>query len=262
MHSFEEALAKHQSIVPIRGRQDQNTRPLVDRKSDRITIRVDNPESPKSVIVRLYRTDVVTYNIDGTIDLDPYPSRTTNMMVYALLGRKVSPAWASRDHGIPNHVTYVEGRYYHTPEYCTIDTATPSGDWQVIGGTKPFGVPQLDRKRAKQALKDANYYTFRLWLLALIRLGDDLDPRSKGQFWNKSPANWSPSDAVRRLQAGPDGRKSVAEDMSRMCAIKTELDALRRAVYNYYDVCDTLEVPYFEDYRAMTNAFKMMRQYK
>lgn len=260
IQSFEAALTKYRSIAPIRGRRDQNTRPLANRKSDTLTIRVDNPEDPKSVIVKLYSTDVVTYNIDGTIDLEPYPSRMTNMMVHALLG-KVSPVWASRDHGVPDFVTYVDGRYYHTPEYCTVDTATTDGQWQVVGGAKPFEVPRLDRKRAKQALTETGYYAFKPWLQTQIRLGDDLDPRPRGQYWHRRPANWSPSDTVRRLQAGPEGWLSMAKDMSRQCALKTELDALRRAVYNYHDVCDTIEVPYFDDFRDMTNAFKMMRQY-
>lgn len=259
LQSFEAALTKYQSIVPIRGRRDQNTRPLVNRKSDTLTIRVDDMENPQSVIVRLYSTDVVTYNIDGTIDLDPYPSRMTCMMVHSLLG-KVSPAWASRDYGIPNHVTYVDGRYYHTPEYCTVDTATPSGEWQVVGGAKPFSVPQLDRKRAKQALKDVNYYDFKLWLETQIRI--NLDPRPDRFYWKTSANNWSPHSTVRMLQDGPTGWTEMVSEMSARCSLKTELDAIRQTVYKYSDVCDTIEVPYFEDYREVQNALKMMRRYK
>lgn len=258
--SFEAALAKHQSITPIRGRQDQNTRPLVNRKSDTITIRVDDPQNPQSVIVRLYRTNVVTYNIDGTIDLDPYPSRMTNMMVWSLLGRQVCTHWASRDYGVPNHVTQVGARYYNTPEYCTIDTLTPSGEWQVVGGTKPFFVPQIDRVKARQALLDANFYSFKLWLDTQIRI--NLDPRPDPFYWKTSANNWSPHSTVRMLQDGPTGWTEMVSEMSARCSLKTELDAIRQAVYKYDDVYTTTEVPFFESYNTMNNALKQMRRYK
>lgn len=258
--SFEAALAKYNSITPIRGRRDQNTRPLVSRKSDTLTIRVDNPEDPRSVIFRLYSTDVVTYNIDGTIDLDPYPSRMTNMMVWSLLGRQVCTYWASRYRGVPNHVTQVGTRYYNTPEFCTIDTLTPSGEWQVVGGSKPFTVPQIDRAKAKQALLDTDFYSFKLWLDTQIRIG--LDPRSNKFYWKTSANNWAPHSTVRMLQDGTTGWTEMVSEMSGRCSLKTELDAIRQAVYKYADVYDTVEVPYFEDYREMQNALKTMRRYK
>ena len=49
--------------------------------------------------------------------------------------------------------------------------------------------------------------------------------------------------------------------MSVHCDINRELETLRRAVYKYAGAVTTTEVPYFEDYKALTNAFASTRKY-
>jgi hypothetical protein len=49
--------------------------------------------------------------------------------------------------------------------------------------------------------------------------------------------------------------------MSKRCELDRELETLRRAVYKYAGAVTETAVPYFESYKAMTNAFAAMRKY-
>lgn len=256
--SYKAACDKYNSIAPIRGRQDQNTRPLARRSNDNLTIRQD--ETTGDIIVRLYRTDIITYKNDGDgynnpIELDPYPSVTTNRVVTSILAPHVFPYWGDRHPSVPNHITEVGGRYYNTPSYALIQPAETG--WTLVGGEKPFEVPRLNRKEAKQALRDANFYTFQIWFNTLIRL--NLDPKAEGS-WRTGPFDWSPHEAMKYLTAGEDGWRAIAGRMSRRVDLKREFETLRHAVYKSELCYDTETIPYFEDYRSLQNAFNRLRR--
>lgn len=258
MLSFDSAYKKYQSIKPIRGRSDQNTRPLARRSNDNLTIRQD--PTTNDIVVRLYSTDIIRYDAQGdgynnTIELDPYPSVLTNRIMWSILGPHVNTHWADRyPHTIPNHITEVGGRYYNTPSYALIQPQETG--WTLVGGEKPFEVPKINRKEAKQALRDANYYTFQTWLNTLLRLGQDL--RSEG--WRSSPFSWSPSEAYKYLAAGEDGWREIASRMPRRVDPEREYAALRQAVYKYYQCYDTEVIPYFTSYRELQNALDRLRR--
>jgi hypothetical protein len=215
MLSYDSALKKHQSIKPIRGRSDQNTRPLARRGNDNLTIRQDPSNS--DIVVRLYQTDIIRYKSGGDgynnlIELDPYPSVLTNRVMWSILGPHTNTHWSDRDYPLPNHITEVGGRYYNTPDYALIQPAETG--WTLVGGEKPFEVPRLDRKEAKQALRDANFYTFQTWLNTLIRLNND--PRAESRGWGRpKPFEWSPSQAFQYLTAGEEGWREIAGRMKR-----------------------------------------------
>ena len=259
MLSFNSAYKKWASIKPIRGRSDQNTRPLARRGNDNLTIRQD-PDT-KDILVRLYRTDIIRYSSEGDghnnlIELDPYPSALTNRILQSILAPHVFTHWADRyPNAIPSNITEVNGRYYHTPSYALIQPDQQG--WHIVGGNRPFEVPRLNRKEAKQALRDANYYTFQTWLETLIRLNQD--PRAEGS-WRSTPFSWSPSEAMRYLTAGEDGWREIAGRMSRRIDPKREYEALRVAVYRYDMAYDTEVIPYFDSYREMQNALNRLRR--
>jgi len=259
MLSFKEAHAKWASIKPIRGREDQNTRPLVRRGNDNLTIRQD-PET-KDIVVRLYHTDIVRYvaadgdGYNNLIELGPYPSSTTNRVVYSLLGPHVNPYWSHRTHG-PSHVTEVSGRYYNTPEYALIQP--DERGWHIVGGQKPFEVPHLNRKEGNAALKATGYDMFKLWLNTRIRL--DLDPRAS-TTWRRAPYQWGNGyGAVMYLTEGEAGWAEVAGRMSANAPLKYELESLRRAVYRCELCYDTVEIPHFESHKDLQAALNRLRR--
>lgn len=243
MLSYETALIKYNSIKPIRGRSDQNTRPLARRGNDNLTIR---QYDDGDIAVRLYYTDVITYHTDGTITLDPYGSTTTNRVVWSILGPHVNPHWSDSK----PHVTRVGGRYYHTPEYAHIQPHNEG--WELLGGSKPIEVPYLNRKLAKQALEDHDYNTFVVWLETQIRL--NLDPRHLS--WRPSPFQYTPSVLIGYLKDGPSGWSEIAQRMSTRCALKRELESVRLAIYQYEMCYEDTVYDHFDSYTAMTNAFK------
>lgn len=257
MLSFDSALRIYNSIKPIRGRSDQNTRPLARRGSDILTIRQDPNNG--DIVVRLYSTDIIRYYAQGDgcnnpIELGPYPSATTNRVVWSLLGPHVNTFWSNRSHALPNHITEVNGRYYNTPEYALIQP--DERGWHVIGGAKPFEVPRLNRKEGSLAIKEYGVKEFETWLRTLIRL--DQDPRSS-RYQSRS-YDWSTREIRELLSVGPKRWGEVAERMSQYRPLKSEFEALRRAVYNAEMCYETETVPYFEGYQALHNALNRMRR--
>jgi len=256
--TYEEAHAKWASIKPIRGREDQNTRPLARRANDSLTIRQDTETN--DIVVRLYSTDIVTYHSpDGDqanhITLEPYASALTNRIISSLFGyTHLHTHWADRDHPAPDHITGVNGRYYNTPDYAYIRCGDP--EWTLVSGAKPFEVPRLDRKGGKQALRDANYDTFKLWLETRIRLG----VIEFGYLWSRSPYKWTPRLAWQYLTAGEEGWAEVVKRMSSSTPLERELESLRRAVYSYAGCYDTETVEYFDSWQQLDAALRQMRR--
>ena len=255
--SYIAALSKWESIKPIRGRKDQNTRPLYRRTDDTKTIRKLNNGS---IAFRLHSTDVVTFHVDGTVELWPYASVSTCAFVRSVFGyhNHIHAHWSDRDYKLPNHVTQVEGRYYHTPSFATLSKDDTTSRWSLLAGNEPFEVTTLDKTLTKEALKDTGYNQFKLWLNTQIRLG--LDPR-KGDSWRAFPYEWSHREVSQYLTAGPEGWNELVRRMSKRCHVNRDLEVLRRAVYKYAGAGTTTEVPYFEDYNDMANTFASTRKY-
>lgn len=260
MLSYDSALKKYNSIKPIRGRQDQNSRPLARRGNDNLTIRQD-PDT-KDIVVRLYYTDIIRYlsneastGFDGHnnhIEITPYTSVMTNRVMWSILGPHVNTHWADR-YQAPNHITEVGGLYYNTPEYLVV--APKETGWELVAGDRPVEVSYTNRKEGRQALKDSNYYAFKLWLETRIRLG----VAEFGHRWGGA-YNWSPREVMGYLTEGEKGWAEISGRMSNRVPIEAELRSLREAVYKSELCYDTETFTHFESYNAFINAMNRIKR--
>lgn len=257
IHSYEQALTLWESITPIRGRST-DVRPLFRRSNDNAIVYKNGRD--QSVRFRLYQTDVVTFNTDGTVDIEPYASRSTSNFAWAVLrGHSVRPHWTDRQHPCPDHVTEVDGKFYHTPDYVTVQWDDDKAGWSYVAGAQTFDVPTLNMSLTREARKDSRYDDFALWIKTQLRLG--VDPRM-GDTWRTAPYDWSTREVSQYLAVGPEGWAEMTRRMSRRTHVNADLDALRRVVYKWAGYClDEVEVPYFNSFCEMTAAFAKMRKY-
>lgn len=235
--SYEQALNKHNSIVPIRGRSTE-TRPLGQRRNDNLTIRkLDNG----SVAIRLYHTDIITYHDDGTIDLEVYSSRLTDETVGAIFRNAV---WASYTNPVgPVLWTRSNG---DSKGYLVDGArgATLDKDLNVIGGTKPFTRYSVNRRKANAACAKG-FDQFKLWVQTQVRLG--IDPR-QGERWGTVHL----SNMALACLDEPDRYADIARGMSTYVTVDSHLDAIRHQVLRYHDCIEETEVAHVTDYKQLT----------
>jgi hypothetical protein len=235
--SYEQALAKYNSIAPIRGRS-ADIRPLGQRRNDNLTIRkLDNG----SVAIRLYHTDIITYHDDGTIDLEPYASKLTDEAVNQVLRGAV---WASYTNPVgPVLWTRNNG---DSKGYLVDGArgATLDKNLNVIAGTKPFTRYNVNRKKANAACAKG-FDQFKLWVQTQVRLG--IDPR-QGERW----APVSLSNMALACLDEPDRYADIARGMSTYVTVDSHLDAIRRQVLAYHDCIEETEVAYVTAYKQLT----------
>lgn len=235
--SYEQALAKYDSIVPIRGRS-ADIRPLGQRRNDNLTIRV--LPNTNSVAIRLYHTDIITYHTDGTIDLEVYSSKLTDETVGAIFRNAV---WASYTNPVgPVLWTRNNG----DSKGYLIDGArgaTLDKDLNVIGGTKPFTRYSVNRKKANAACAKG-FDQFKLWVQTQVRLG--IDPR-QGERWGAA----SLSNIALACLDEPDRYADIARGMSTYVTVDSHLDAIRHQVLQYHDCIEETEVPHITDYKQL-----------
>jgi hypothetical protein len=236
--SYEQALAKYDSIVPIRGRST-DTRPLGQRRNDNLTIRkLDNG----SVAIRLYQTDIITYHDDGTIDLEPYASKLTDEAVNQVLRGAV---WASYTNPV-GPVLWIRNSATNNTSmgYLVDGCATLGKDLNIIAGTKPFTRYSVNRKKANAACAKG-FDQFKLWVQTQVRLG--IDPR-QGERWGTV----SLSNMALACLDEPDRYADIARGMSTYVTVDSHLDAIRRQVLAYHDCIEETEVAYVTAYKQLT----------
>jgi hypothetical protein len=235
--SYEQALAKYDSIVPIRGRST-DTRPLGQRRNDNLTIRkLDNG----SVAIRLYQTDIITYHDDGTIDLEPYASKLTDEAVNQVLRGAV---WASYTNPV-GPVLWIRNSATNNTSmgYLVDGCATLDKDLNIIAGTKPFTRYNVNRKKANAACAKG-FDQFKLWVQTQVRLG--IDPR-QGERWGTV----SLSNIALACLDEPDRYADIARGMSTYVTVDSHLDAIRRQVLTYHDCIEETEVAYVTSYKQL-----------
>lgn len=236
--SYEQAVAKYDSIVPIRGRST-DTRPLGQRRNDNFTIRkLDNG----SVAIRLYQTDIITYHDDGTIDLEPYASKLTDEAVNQVLRGAV---WASYTSPV-GPVLWIRNSATNNTSmgYLVDGCATLGKDLNIIAGTKPFTRYSVNRKKANAACAKG-FDQFKLWVQTQVRLG--IDPR-QGERWGTV----SLSNMALACLDEPDRYADIARGMSTYVTVDSHLDAIRRQVLTYHDCIEETEVAYVTAYKQLT----------
>lgn len=258
MLSYETAHRKWASIKPVRGRSDKNTRPLARRSNDNLTIHKDMTTG--DIVVTLYRTEIIRYSADGDITLNPYPSVLTNRVMWSILCPHVTTYWTERSYGThtANLITEVGGRYYNTPAFATIRPGPAK--WELVAGSVPFDVPRVDLAAAKKELKAHNYYTFKLWLQTQVRLGISVMDDSR---WRINANNFvlTPSEATSLLLKGETGWAEIARRMSAKGNLETQLEVVRRAVYQSEYCYITEKKEYFTSHKELSNALTLMRKY-
>jgi hypothetical protein len=248
--NYAEAVKAYNKIKPVRGR-DPNERPLAGRTNWNLTIRTDSAES---FIVKLYRTDVVIFQKDGHILLEPYGSRLTNDVVSGLLRHTdIRPVWKDT-YQTPRCFTKVGGHYYHTPNYVDIL------DGQIVGGAVPVDIPRVDRKALNAALKQYKFNEFKSWLMTLDRLGHFESMRTSLESWR-----WVKPSAytlIEYLEAGPEGwRNLITEHTNSSVSASYLLTFVRDTIRDHED-CIRYETTHsFDNYRALGNAIKAVRKF-
>jgi len=253
MLSYDEALGTWESIKPVRGRDDTNTKPLAHRRNDRLTIRKANDD----VVVRFHDTDIVTYHPDGTITVSPYASVTTCRVMRDILYPELNPHWKSRHFNIPTFVTEIGGRYFNTPSMFVVDTTKPL--WEPVAGYKPFSVPQLNRSKARRALNESGYFDFKVWLETQIKLG--VDPRRRSPWRAPLYGKNQYRLLIARQRGGNEGWSKLANQYAVLSSLDTAYARLRHSVYKHAGCIEAKEVPYFDSYGELELAMNSMRKY-
>lgn len=248
--NYAEAVEVYNNIKPVRGR-DPNERPLAGRTNWNLTIRTDSAES---FIVKLYRTDVVIFQKDGHILLEPYGSRLTNDVVRELLWHtSIMPIWKDT-YQKPRYFTAVGGQYYHTPDYVAIL------DGQIVGGAAPVDIPRVDRKALNAALKQYKFNEFKSWLMTLDRLGHYGPMRTSRESWR-----WVKPNAytlIECLEAGPEGwRTLITEHTNSSISANCLLTFVRDTIRDYEDCVRYETVQSFDSHRDLDNAIKAIRKF-
>src|SRR5574343_1125904 len=92
LNSYGDALRHWENTKPWRGQPDY-IKPLGNRAHRSKTMRMGNNEQ---IHCTLYRTDVVTFFKDGTIEVDnSYRSRSTDQFMSRILARKPGLIWGN-----------------------------------------------------------------------------------------------------------------------------------------------------------------------
>jgi hypothetical protein len=238
--SYEQALAKYNSIVPIRGR-NVDTRPVAQRRNDNFTIRMDHKDR---VLIRLYATDIVTYNPDGTIELEPYASKLTDDAVRGIFRGAVRPSYACP----AGPVLWTGGKYYHTPDFAALDK-----DLNLIAGSQPFTKYKIDRKASADACRTSGFDQFALWLRTQVRIG--ADPRQGGRWADQYIGMGVTSclDEVDRYQ-------DIVRDWSAYADVEAQLAALRLKVQKNYGAVTETELPFVEGWKELASVVASKRR--
>lgn len=247
-----EAFALWEKSPKKKGYSDPDWRDPFGRPRDNTVVRKDRHDN---IHFRLYTTDVVTVAPDDTVTLEPVATPSTTNFVYAVLGGHLVPHWTDRQHPCPRKMTEVGDKFYHTPDYATVKFDRPTQQWQLLAGDRSIDVPQLDQSAARKLLKTSGFKTFELWLKTQLRMG--IDPR-QGDRWARREHT---SNAVLRSLDEPDRYGDIVRGMSAFANVNDQLAQMRLALYKFYGLSDTVEVPHFNSRSEMDAAFAKMRKY-
>jgi len=113
LHNYAGALAHHDSITPVR---NSNCRPIAERTKKHFDIR----KQGDSIIVRLYRTDIVTYTPDNRVTLNMGGENTvsTRAAIHAVTGVTIqgtNPVWVQDHDG--KHYPFKNGMQLQAGDY-------------------------------------------------------------------------------------------------------------------------------------------------
>jgi hypothetical protein len=173
LENYDQAAKWEALVKPIRGDKN-NTKPLGDRKKKHINIRREGDD----ILVRLYRTDVVTYKPDGTIILNPggYSTQSTVKLMYAVLPWGPRPhlfkgrVWVvgeyEDEHGVIHHGKFM----VNSKEGATLTYNPTSRNYRILN-PDPVYTHRIHRKNKRLAYEP--YQDFINWTKAICAVRAD-----------------------------------------------------------------------------------------
>jgi len=162
--SYEEALALWEKMAKYA--RSETERPIAgDWRRSKAHYGVHN-RGERGIAFRYHETDCVTYYPAGHIVITGYDSVSTNTFVDRLTPNCVTPYFA----GNRGELIRLFDRFY----------LLGAGDWIMVDPAKklvdhwtPFDDVDLDREKARQALKKWNFDEFKAWTRAYAKMSLD-----------------------------------------------------------------------------------------
>jgi hypothetical protein len=162
MRTYEQAVAVHNNIKPIKGRAVE-CRPLADRRHDQYSIRMNRDK----VECVLYRTPVLTFLPDNTVEIcmGGYNSVSTRAFIMEILGlncgaRNGTPILdLDRDRHVVLDVTQ--------PTVIAWVSRFPFLHWELVSSTPVF---EWQMNKAKANIVRAKYSEFEAYFRSMIKL--------------------------------------------------------------------------------------------
>lgn len=243
VHSYADALLYWENSKPWKdSKGEHDERPMGHRRKRHMTVRKNRAGD---IVFRLYATDVVTYHADGSLSLDPYSSSLTNRVVNDLTPPGIHPFYTF-GRGCALHVgerAYLIGEGAHLVRV--------DGTWEMSPDvrTQPFRKVVVDRKVARELLKETNYSDFRAWLMAVRALART-EPEGKVTEWGRRRRFHGLDGITRATQVRMLAQLADKEawlDLARLNATQGQiLEALRNQIYDG-EVDKVVEVPFCQN---------------
>lgn len=258
LNTFEEAKRYYLSVAPTRGWVNTPGSPrfLAERTNKNKTIRMTQDR----VICRLYRTDVVTYHSDNTVEIEPYASTVTNDFAAKLLARwanvrtqMVSPLgpilWlGQRGYKFPGASLRVTQNAEIAENSNTPDTFTKYGVNTAVMNT---------------AYRETGYRDFQAWHQAAWKSGSLADLRQRESWLART---WMPNGG-QRLYATCYNKRELNDqvlDLLRERRFRDLVSLIGAAPSNVDEVRSALmrvtpgsvvsaELPYITSYREIAS---------
>ena len=229
INDYTAALKVWESIKPWRDKAECDPRPLdkLSRRKRHVNIHL-RPSG--AIACTLHYTDVVTYESDGRVIIDPsYVSNSTTVFADAVLpngvklyGKVVWTGWGPPYYWHDNPKLRgwnTEGKNFAIQ--CNLD-----GQWMPCEEPKPFTKRVLNRERAAFALKRYDYADFRAWRMAYLAIDQGKHNSHEHMAWDDILTYLSSSEGWVRL------------------AYAYDLKYVREQIYAVEKCYDFIDVPF------------------
>jgi hypothetical protein len=204
-----------------------------------------------SYVCKLYYTDCVTYRPDGVILVQSYPSSSTSAFIRALLPR-VDCSFA----GEPM-VLWLHGMTHGNVQGIRADGGAiplvyqPGDRYELAPGFKPtpFQRPQVNRVKARAALKQYGLQDFSIWLTARNALRDDIEGNNgfgDGPHYGRTRVIHLLRD--KGLEAYEEVAAFFMPSPWRRNRTKAALTQMRHEIYRMEECVDITPVTHLSDY--------------
>lgn len=224
---YADALRIWDNAKPWRGQTaDYDFRPLSPHRKDHLKIHKDG----ETIRLRYHYTDCVTYWPDNSVQIEAYSSQSTNTFVRNLSPHGFEPDFTKAVTMLWVPMLWESGRavvktglmFPYRTNRLKFRPAPPKPTYPLHWELHPdsdqpqsFRRRVMDRKQAKLALQDTNYYDFLPWANAvrhmLKRPAGTRKPYEPGDYSLKS------HQIVDLLAQGMDGWMQILEDRGSNC---------------------------------------------